>query len=356
MKLQDQNDITRIFNTRYPLIQAPMVGVTTPKMVSAANRANVLGSLPLGDLPADKCRELIQASKQLTDKPFAVNIFVHPIPEITDDLKNRYRSAKDFIEQLALQHGLDVMLPDIDDIVLTDYHEQVDAIISENCKIVSFTFGNLDIQSIEKLKRNDTVLIGTCTSIEEAEILEESGIDLLCVQGIEAGGHRGSFIGNHIPEIGALSLLSKISDKVRKPLIYAGGICNAKTLLAAKTLGAQGFQIGSLLMGAKESALQEFEKARLRSATESQIILTKSFSGRYARGIRNLFIEEVEKAGHILPFPYQNKLTFELRRAAKTAKNTDFISLWMGQSIHSFPDLSTTDIMMNLINEVENQL
>lgn len=321
------NDITRILNIEYPIIQAPMFGVTTPGMVAATSKVNCLGSLALADLSADKCIEAIRTTKNLTNNAFAVNIFVHQIPEITETLKVKYVKAKKFIEQLAKQNKLDVILPNIDEIQINSYHEQIDAIIAENCKIVSFTFGNLDKQSIDKLKSNGTTLIGTCTSVNEAVILEKSGIDIICVQGLEAGGHRGSFSSDDIPKIGGLSLLAQVKESISVPIIYAGGIYNAKTLLASKILGASGFQIGSLLLGSAESALKDFEKERLRKIDEADIVLTKSFSGRYARGIKNTFINATEQTEYILPYPYQNKLTNELRKVAKAARNTDFVGI-----------------------------
>jgi nitronate monooxygenase len=348
------NDITQILNIEYPIIQAPMYGVTTPEMVAAASRANCLGSLALADLSADKCIEAICRTKKLTNKAFAVNIFVHQIPEITDTLKEKYAKARTFIEQLAKQNNLDVTLPEIEELEINSYHEQIDAIIAEGCKIVSFTFGNLDKQSIVKLKSNGTILIGTCTSVHEAVILQKSGIDIICVQGLEAGGHRGSFTSNDIPQIGGFSLLAQVSENVDLPIIYAGGIYNAKTLLASKTLGASGFQIGSILLGSVESALKDFEKERLRKVNEADIVLTKSFSGRFARGINNTFIRAVENTEFILPYPYQNKMTNELRRIAKANKNTNFLNIWMGQSIHDFSGKSATEIIRKLIIDTEH--
>ena len=347
------NSITKLLNISYPIIQSPMFGVTTPEMVAAASKVDCLGSLALADLDQDQCSELIKKTKQLTDKTFAVNIFVHKIPEITEELKEKYSKTKRFLKELALQNQIEVNLPEIDEIKVNSYHEQIDAIISENCKIVSFTFGNLDPQSIEKLKSNGTILLGTCTSVNEALILEQSGIDIICVQGIEAGGHRGSFTNENIPQIGGLSLLSQVRDSVKTPIIYAGGIYNARTLLAAKTLGADGSQVGSLLLASEESALKDFEKQRLRNLKEDEIILTKSFSGRYARGIKNTFIEAVENSDFRLPYPYQNKLTGELRKASRSQKNSEFVNLWVGQSINEFCGETTTEILKNLIKEVE---
>jgi nitronate monooxygenase len=326
-----------------------MFGVTTPEMVAAASKAGCLGSLSLGDLPADKCIEVISATKHLTDQSFAVNVFVNDIPEKTETLKEKYIKTKQFMEDLAAQYQLTTPLPSFDELQFTDYHEQVDAIIAEGCKILSFTFGIPDEASVQKLKSNGVTIIGTCTSVKEAVILEQSGVDMICVQGIEAGGHRGSFASDEIPQIGGLSLLAQVYEAVKLPLIYAGGIYNASTLLAAQTLGAQLFQVGSLLIGSAESALHEFEKDRLRGINESDIVLTKSFSGRYARGIRNTFIKAVEHTEYILPYPYQNKLTTELRKTAKANKNSDFVSIWAGQSINKYSRRSTTEILKELI-------
>ncbi|OCA72707.1 tungsten formylmethanofuran dehydrogenase [Chryseobacterium contaminans] len=345
--------ISKRLGVQYPIIQAPMFGVSTMEMVAAAARAGCLGSLALADLSADESVELIRATRKLTDKPFAANIFVHYIPEITDALKYKFITTRQFLEQLANDNGIEVNLPDLEDLKVRSYHDLVDVIIQENCKILSFTFGNLDDQSIQKLKENGVTLIGTCTSVNEALILEKSGIDIICVQGTEAGGHRGTFDPDHVPQIGGLSLLSQVYDHVKVPLIYAGGIYNGKTLQAVKDLGAQAFQVGNLLLASQESALEPFEKERLKSVREDEIILTKSFSGRYARGVRNKYIEAVENSEYILPYPYQNKLTNALRKAAKSKQNTDFVGIWVGQSIHQYSEYSTEEILKNLIKEYE---
>lgn len=346
--------INKKLNIQYPVIQAPMFGVSTPGMVAAANIASCLGSLAIADLSGDSSVQLIRETKKLTDRPFAVNIFVHKIPEITDALKDQYVKTKKFLEDFAGKNEIEVHLPDLNEIKINTYHEQIDAVIEEDCKIMSFTFGNIDDKSIQKLKENGVILIGTCTSVEEAIQLEKSGIDIICVQGIEAGGHRGSFEDKNIPQIGGFSLLSQVYDSVSVPLIYAGGIYNAKTIMAAKNLGAEGFQVGSILLASQESALQDFEKERLENVHEQDIILTKSFSGRYARGIKNKFIETLEGSDYILPYPYQNKLTGVLRKAARNNKNTEFVNLWLGQSIQHYSRNSTEEILRNLINSCES--
>lgn len=229
--------ISKKLGIEYPVIQAPMFGVSTVQMVAAATRAGCLGSLALADLSAEESIKLIRETRKLTDKPFAANIFVHHIPEITEPLRLKFIKTRQFLKQLAKDNDIEVNFPDLEDLNVRSYHELVDVVIKENCKILSFTFGNLDDQSIQKLKENGVTLIGTCTSVNEALILEKSGIDIICVQGIEAGGHRGTFDPDHVLQIGGLSLLSQVYDHVKVPLIYAGGIYNGKTLQAVKDLG-----------------------------------------------------------------------------------------------------------------------
>ena len=349
------NHLTQLFGIKYPIVQAPMFGVSTPEMTAAVSNFGALGSLALGDLNAEKTLELLYKTKSLTNKTFAANIFVHQIPEITSDLKLKYNRIKDFLQELTQRHHLEVNFPKIEDLKVSSYHEQVDAVIEAGCKILSFTFGNLDSGSIQKLKSNGVTLMGTCTSVEEAIVLEKSGIEVICVQGWEAGGHRGSLTADMVPEIGGLSLLAQVRDSVKVPLIYAGGVYDAKTFSAAKILGADAVQVGSILLCSAESALHDFEKARLQKAREEEVIVTKAFSGRSARGIRNTFITEMELFNEILPYPYQNKLTGEMRREAKQNKNAEFVNIWVGQSLHTFNEKSTSDILQNLIFEIENQ-
>lgn len=349
-----KNDLSKKLRTQFPIIQAPMFGVSTPEMAAAANNAGCLGSLALADLSAEKSLEQIQKTEKLTNRDFSLNIFVHQIPEVTEKLKTDFSRTKVFLENLASENNIQVQLPDFYDIKLNSYHEQIEAVISEKCKILSFTFGNLDSESILKLKNNNVLLIGTCTSVEEAIQLENSGIDIICVQGWEAGGHRGSFASENIPQIGGFSLLAQVSDVVNVPLIYAGGIYNVQTLKAAKDLGASGFQIGSMFLASQESALQDFEKHRLFKVKEEEIILTKSFSGRLARGIQNTFTKTLDESSYILPYPYMNKLTAAFRTAAREAKNAEFVNLWLGQSIQKYNENSTEDILKNFIKNCES--
>lgn len=346
-------NLNQLLKLEYPIIQAPMYGVSTAAMAAAASNAGCLGSLALADLPAAKCAEQIRAYRKLSDRPFAANIFLNDVPPITEELRGQYAHVKQFMHKLTQQHDFDAELPQLDSIKITDYREQVEAIIAEGCPILSFTFGNLDADSIAKLKNAGVLLIGTATSVAEAKELEDTGIDIICIQGAEAGGHRGTFDAVSTLRVNGDTLFAEVRDAVKVPLIYAGGIVDVKSLLAAQALGAEAYQIGSLLLCAEESALQPFEKERLMQAKTNEVVLTNSFSGRYARGLRNAFIETVEQAEQVLPYPYQNKLTGALRNAARANKNADFVNLWVGQSLPLFSTNSTVHILKELIAEVE---
>lgn len=349
------NSITEKLGIQYPIVQAPMLGVTSPEMVAVAATTGCLGHLPLGALPANTCLEKIQKVKQLTKQHFAVNLFLHPIPEPTLELEHQYQHAKEALLQLAKKNNMDVEIPDFQAVNPNNRKEQLQAVLCEKIPIVSFTFGNLDTESILLLKSHKVVLIGTCTSVEEAKTLEKTGIDLICVQGIEAGGHRGSFLtdDDHFPKIGGFSLLAAIKANIKTPLIYAGGIYNATTLLAAKTLGAQGFQVGSMLLCSEESELKPFEKARLQQIQQTDVVLTKSFTGKYARGIYNTFMQHFENPASVLPYPYQNILTRSFRNVAREKQNTELLNIWAGQSVHDYSFESTKRILEGLIKNVE---
>jgi nitronate monooxygenase len=351
LSLLENHNMSSILNTLgidYPIIQAPMFGVTTPEMVAAANKAGCLGSAALGDLDYDSSLKIIRECKKLTGSAFAANIFVNHIPPISDELKISYNRTKTYLYQLAEELHLNVELPEIEKIKPAGYQHQIEAILEENIKVLSFTFGNMNDAAIAQLKNNDVVLIGTCTSEKEAQLLIDSGIDIICIQGIEAGGHRGSFDNENLPQIGGLSLLQNIREMTPLPLIYAGGIGRKKTMESLRILGADAFQIGTSLLCSEESALTTFEKQRMLNVEEQEIMLTRSFSGRYARGIKNKFIDLFENSDYILPYPYQNKLTAPFRKAARNAQLIECVNLWTGQTFRNLSFESTTAILNKL--------
>lgn len=343
------SDLKKILAIQYPIVQAPMLGVTTPAMVASVSNAGALGSLPVGGMSPDRTRELIREVKRNTKKPFAVNLFAHePAVEVK---KEEIAAIQAFLAALCLEFGIPFVEQDVDLFKFYYYQDQIEVLLDEDVPIVSFTFGNMQAEAIDALKEKGTKLIGTATSSLEARTLAQIGCDLLVVQGIEAGGHRGSFMHeNPLPQVGLFSLLPQIADEITLPLLAAGGIYNKRTVKSAFLLGASGIQVGSLFIPAYESAASESYKQAVMDSTETSTVLTRSFSGKWARGVENEFIRRMHKKN--LPIPYytlQNQIMSLTRAYAHKHQIKDFIALWAGQSAGKSLPGTTQQIIERLI-------
>ena len=347
-----KNTVTEKLKIEYPIIQAPMLGVSTPEMAAAISNHGGLGSLPVGGLSPEATQQLIRKTKSLTDKPFAVNLFAHNVPAYTED---DIEPMRQLLLQLATKRGYKLDAADLSAFRFYTYHEQIVILIQENIPVVSFTFGCLDHKNINVLKEKDCTLIGTATCTEEAVILEEHDIDMITVQGIEAGGHRGTFIENiPLPQVGLFSLLPQIKNVVQTPAIAAGGIYNAQTIKAAFELGAMAVQIGTAFIGSIESeAIPSYQKM-LDKATGTDTALTRAFSGRWARGIRNELMNEIEESGiPIPPYPIQNSLTAKLRKLAQQNNDSQYTTLWAGQSAKATDQKQAKEVFIDLVHQYE---
>jgi len=347
------NTLTALLNIKYPIVQAPMLGVTTPEMVAAVSNEGGLGSLPVGLLSPEKTRDLIIKTKTLTDKPFAVNLFTHELPDTDIIAAERIQKR---LTEISTQYGIEYDSVNLDKTSYYSYREQLDILISEQVKIVSFTFGVLDKASIEKLHSNGVVIIGTATSVREARFLDETGIDVITAQGIEAGGHRGTFFFDEpLPQVGLISLLPQVADSVKRPILAAGGIMDGRAIRAAMILGASGVQAGSAFVGSHESlAIKNYKEALLVSK-DTDTVLTRAFSGRWARGISNTFHNEVQKLNlDYPPYPILNTLTAPMRTAAQKVQNKEFTTLWAGQSASMAKLKSSAEIFRFLVEDTEN--
>ncbi|KAM9965085.1 hypothetical protein ACTFIW_004886 [Dictyostelium discoideum] len=361
--------IKKLFNIKYPITQAPMLGVTTPEMVAKSSDCGILGSLAIGGLSSQQTRDLIRKTKSLTNKRFSVNLFVNDLNKIKKD-QNDYKTMKDFLYNNNNNNFLpkeilknNNFLPEyVDKLKLYNYQDQISVILEEGIDIISFTFGIMDKESIVKIRsfNSDSILIGTATCLEEAKMLEHYGIDIICAQGIEAGGHRGSFIQgdmntsiDSLPQIALLPLVTSLLDNCKVPIIAAGSITNKSTIDSLISMGVAGVQIGSLFIASNESCAIDSWKDAIINSTDTSTSLTRSFSGRWARGIKNQFMEnfnnQQQQSIKIPPYPIQNELTKPLRSISQKDNNNQFTNLWSGQQGYKSKKLPIEQIIKELI-------
>lgn len=341
--------LTQLLGIEFPIIQAGMAGgVTTPQLVAAASNAGGLGTLGAAYLSPAQIREHIQQIRQLTNKAFAVNLFV---PEaISADALAKIENAHQIMKSYRAELGIDE--PQISTYT-ESFEEQLAVVLEEKVPIFSFTFGIPSAEIIEELKKNNVTIIGTATSVKEALQLERSGVDLIVAQGSEAGGHRGTFIGEFEDSlVGTMALIPQIVDAVQIPVIASGGIMDGRGLLASFVLGAEGVQMGTAFLTCLESGTHQAHRQALLDSNEQSTVLTRTFSGKPARGIKNRFIHEMEQHVEEIPvYPVQNALTRDIRGASAKQNRPEFMSMWAGQGTRLNKIKSVEELMRDITNE-----
>ena len=335
----------------YPIIQAPMAGgPSTPELTAAVSNAGGLGSFAGGYLAPEAIRDAIRRIRALTSRPFAVNLFAPVpagLPPSGDDVDRARRAVAPFRAEVGLPDaGPPGPLP--------SFEEELRVVIEERVAAFSFTFGALSPEDVAALGRSGALVMGTATSVREARALEAAGCQALIAQGGEAGGHRGTFLGP--PErglAGTLALLPQIVDAVTVPVVAAGGIMDGRGIAAAFALGAQAASLGTAFLACPESgAARAYNEALLVRADDDPTTLTRAFSGRLARGLRNRFTDSMV-AAPLLPFPLQNALTADMRREAGKAGKADLLSLWAGQGAPLARARPAAELVRDLVRETE---
>ncbi|MFC4558193.1 NAD(P)H-dependent flavin oxidoreductase [Virgibacillus kekensis] len=336
------SQLLKLLDIKYPIIQAGMAGgITTPGLVAATAEAGGLGTIGAGYMDAAALRNDIIETRDLTDRPFAVNLFAADLNASSSNVQEMQKFLNKYRKELGLQLGSYT-------VKAYDYlEEKVSVILEEKISIVSTAFGVLPAKIIGQLKSGKVVLIGMATSLDEALQLEEAGYDVIVAQGSEAGGHRGTFDVKKYPDgcnIGLHVLVEELLENTRLPIIAAGGIYSKKQADALMAMGASGVQIGTRFLLAREAGTNQAYREALLRARGEDTKLTKVFSGRPARAIRNRFIDEVDASRlETLPFPVQNQMTKDIRAAGKEKVNADFLSLWAGQGVGSLNKEETAE-------------
>jgi nitronate monooxygenase len=323
--------LTERLKISYPIIQAGMAGgVTTPQLVAAVSNAGGLGTLGAGYMSKEQIRSAVETIRRLTNRPFAVNLFIpESYQENVEDIQAMNRTLDTFRDELGIPNSPDITK------AAEPFLEQLDVVIDLKVPVFSFTFGIPDSTVIQRLKQADIYTIGTATTVKEALALQESGIDAIVAQGSEAGGHRGTFADKaETALIGTMALVPQVADAVSVPVIAAGGIMDGRGLAACLMLGADCVQMGTAFIACPESGAHPVYKNALEVASEENTAITKMYSGKAARGLMTTFMHRMSSyQGNVPPYPIQNALTSDIRRAAAKANNPEYMSLWAGQGL-----------------------
>jgi nitronate monooxygenase len=338
--------------SKRPIIQAPMAGgATTPELVAAVSNAGGIGSLGAALLSPQAIKETVAKIRALTQRAFMVNLFVLQTPQPTvDEVAQAVELLKPVWEPLGW-----TSLPTPGK-WCEDFDAQFDALIEVKPEIASFTFGILTQEQVERLHAAHIFVIGTATNAAEARAWESVGADAVCAQGVEAGGHRGTFIGVQDESPSTMVLVPMIVDAVKVPVIAAGGIMDGRGIAAALALGAQAVQMGTAFLVTDESGIHPAYKERLLEAAnapaQALTRLTRAFSGRYARGLVNGFMEKMKDVEKQFPvYPIQNALTGSIRTQAGKINDTEMMSLWAGQGVGMARAMPAARLMETLVSE-----
>lgn len=343
----NNNRMTKQLSSVYPIVQAGMAGSTTPELVAAISNEGGLGTIGAGYMTPDVLRDEIDAVRQLTDKPFAVNLFV---PE---DIQYDDSAIQMMQEKLQPYYDkYDLMTANIKVHSEQTFLDKIQLLIDMEVPVASFTFGIPAQQIITKLKKKSIITIGTASSIEEARMIEQSGLDMVVAQGYEAGGHKGAFTKTR--SIGTMALIPQIVDSVSIPVIAAGGIMDARGVLASLMLGASGIQMGTAFLTTHESKAPNVHKEAIIHAQPEDTTVTKVFSGKSARGIENNFINDLETSGtNILPYPLQNDLTTSIRQSAAMNGDTANLHMWCGQAPTLAKKLNAQGLFREIVSHID---
>jgi nitronate monooxygenase len=343
--------LVELLGCEYPVIQAPMGGAATAELVAAVSSAGGLGSLGSAVLPPDELVRQAKAVRAATDRPFNVNFFCHQPPVLSqrDAAHGRGRFGA-LYRELGLGEPPEPSVPPI-----AFDEARLEALLEIRPAAASFHFGLPDRAALEAVREAGCRVLSSATTVAEAEHLVERGADAVIAQGAEAGGHRGSFLvaGDDGP-VGTLALVPQIVDAIDVPVIAAGGIGDGRGLAAALALGAAGAQIGTAFLACPEVPIHPLYRDALRSARAEATTITRAFSGRPARALRNRATEEA--AGDPLPFPAQISMSSPLGAAAAERGSGDFLAMWAGQAAPLAREMPAAELVTSIVSDARRVL
>jgi nitronate monooxygenase len=347
--LVSTNELLKLLGIEHPIIQGPMGGgPSTPELVAAVSNAGGLGSLGAAYLTPNQIIDAIRRILTLTSRPFNVNLFAGGWSS------NQDFDAGPMLALLAEVHEkLGIPAPVAPTPAPDPFPAQIEAVLAARPPIFSFTFGIPNRDAITRLKSRGIAILGTATTVEEARQLEQAGADAVVAQGAEAGAHRGTFLDSFESSmVPTLDLVRATASAVSLPVIATGGLMDGREIASAIKAGASAAQLGTAFLACPESGASEVYKRAILAAKEDTTVVTRAFSGRPARGLRNAFMTSVDGRELGLPYPLQNALTRPMRTAAAQQGLSDYLSLWAGQGVARARAMPAGDLVARLVEEM----
>ena len=334
----------------FPLIQAPMAGSQDHRLAAAVALAGGLGSIPSAMLTPDALALQLSNYRAMTDRPVNVNFFTHTPPSPDEAVDKAWQALLSAYDD---EFGIDRTQTMAAANRLPFNHAMADVLDAFKPEVVSFHFGLPAPDLLARVKSLGALVMSSATTIEEACWLERNGADIIIAQGLEAGGHRGHFLGNDVLDVsaqmGTFALLPQVIRAVNVPVVAAGGIADAAGVRAAMGLGAAGVQIGTSFLLCHESNASPMHRAALGSEMAVHTCLTNLFTGRPARSIVNRIMREMGAINRHAPsFPLATAAIMPLRTAAEAQGSMDFSPLWAGQNTSGCQAISAAELTLEL--------
>ena len=346
----------------FPLLQSGMGGVAGPDLAAAVSNAGGLGIVAGHTVPVDDLRLRIRRTRELTSKPFGVNVVIpddlaHPAPSDTldekeiEDLQATLNRIRDKVG-LEPRHGRPAPPPE-------DLDEKFAMLLEERIPVLSLGLGCPRPEWIEQCRTRDIYTIAMVSTVEDAIEVERAGIDAVVGQGSEAGGHRSHFKKPGSASkgaVGTMVLVPGVVDAVRIPVIAAGGIVDGRGFVASVALGAEGVMLGTRFVATQESSAVEAYKRAVLNAGADDTVITDVASGRYARLIENELIQMLDRTDR-LPFMWHGSALSDVLDKARATNNASLLALWAGQCsglIHDLP--SAREVVQRIIQDTKRVL
>lgn len=344
-----------------PVIQSGMGGVAGPELAAEVCRAGGLGILAGLNVPADVLRRNIARLRELSSRPFGVNLWLHEAMQPPVDVRtlpeSDVRGAQTELNRFRAELGVEPKsggpepIPDLID-------AQIDVIIEERVPVLSIGLGDPRQDRVARCRERGIRVMAMATTVDDALVLEASGVDVIVAQGGEAGGHRSTWVkprSANAASVGTMTLVPEIVDAVHVPVVAAGGIADGRGLVAALALGAQGILLGTRFVATRESKAVSFFKQAIVASTADATRVTDVFTGLYARGIDNKFIRDYERSGApVLPPFAQRNLAQDVYVAAALKGDKEHFPMLAGQSLGLIHDLpGAADVVRAIVEEAE---